>query len=451
VNSTRGKDQQKHLLGKERMLEIADKVIKESPGDLTEVLITGGPSRLTRFTENYIHQNVAEVNHSISVRVIFDKKIGTASTNSLDDDSLKEVVQAAAEIARLQRPNEEFEGIPDPEPYKEVPAFSDRTYNFSAMERANAVKEIIEQAKERGYKAAGAFSTGGRELCVANSRGVRAYHASTSASLSTVVSSDTSSGYAESRAIDVDEISAADLGRTAAEKCAMGENPGVIEPGEYEVILEPLAVADMLMYLAAMGFSAQAVREGRSFLVGKLGQKIFSDLFTMWDDGLDERGFPMPFDLEGVPKQKVVMVERGVAKELVYDFKNARKEGRKSTGHGTFGGWGPMPSNVFMAGGEHSLEDMIKNTRRGILVTRFHYTNLAHPMKMLITGMTRDGTFLIEDGEIVKPIKNLRFTESALRVFGTMDMLSKDMVRAGRSVVPAIRVPAFAFTGVTEF
>ncbi|MBP8613580.1 MAG: TldD/PmbA family protein [Firmicutes bacterium] len=451
VNMSKDRDSRQSLFGKERVFEIAADVIRQSPGDLTQVLVTSGASRLTRFTENYIHQNVAEVDHNISVKVIFGKKIGVASTNSLDEDSLREVVRAAAEIAKLQKPNEDFEGIPEPEPIQEIDTFSSRTYNFSAIERARAVKEIADQADQRGFKAAGAFSTGGRELCVANSLGVCAYHASTSASLNTVVTSETSSGYAQGRAIDVDDISVSELGRVAAEKCAMGENPVAVEPGEYEVILEPLAVADMLGYLAAMGFSAQAVREGRSFLAGKLGQKLFSDLFTMWDDGLDTRGFPMPFDLEGVPKSKVTMVDHGIAKELVYDFKNAKKEGRKSTGHGGFGGWGPMPANLFMAGGESSLDDMIKSTRRGILVTRFHYTNLAHPMKMLITGMTRDGTFLIEDGEIVRPVKNMRFTESALRVFGSIDMVGRDMVRTGRAVVPAIRVPAFAFTGTTEF
>ncbi|HHY12520.1 MAG TPA: TldD/PmbA family protein [Firmicutes bacterium] len=439
------------LLGRQKALEIVDKAIRHSPGDLTEVIIRGGVSRLTRFTENYIHQNVSEVNQGISVKVIFGKKIGVASTNSLDEQSLREAVENAARIAKLQKPNEDFEGIPEPEDVPEVDAFSENTYAFSAMDRAHAVKAVIDKAKSKGFKAAGAFSTDAGELCVANSLGIRAYFPSTTASLSTVVMSETSSGYASARATDVAEISAGEVGRKAAEKCAMGENPVSIGAGEYEVILEPLAVVDMLTYLAWMGFSAQAVRDGRSFVSGKLGQKLFSDRFTFWDDGLDKRGFPMPFDLEGVPKSKVVMVENGVASELVYDIKNARKEGRKSTGHGGFGGWGPMAVNLFMAGGSDSVEDMIKKTGRGILVTRFHYTNPAHPIKMLITGMTRDGTFLIEDGKITRPVKNLRFTESALRVFGTMDMVGKDMVRAGRTVAPAIRVPAFTFTGTTEF
>jgi predicted Zn-dependent protease len=263
--------------------------------------------------------------------------------------------------------------------------------------------------------------------------------------------SDTGSGYADALATDVREIDPALVAQTAVMKCESAQNPEVVPPGEYEVILEPRAVADMLSYLVRGGFSASAVSEGRSFLAGKLGEKLFAELFSLWDDGLDPRGFPMPFDLEGVPKQKVVMVEKGVVKDLLYDYKTAKKEGKKSTGHGGFGRWGAMAANLFMAPGDSTVEEMIKNTKRGILITRFHYTNMAHPMKVLVTGMTRDGTFLVEDGKVTKPVKNLRFTESALRVFGTMDMVGKELHRAGRSVVPAIHVPAFNFTGVTEF
>jgi len=439
------------LLGKEEALRIVGRVLESSPGDMTEVLLSGGVSYLTRFSDNYIHQNVADSGHSLRVKVIFGKKIGTASTNSLDEDAVKEAIETAARVAELQKPNEEFEGIPGPEPIPEVNTFFESTFEFSPVDRARGVKIITDAAQAKGFKAAGAFQTGASEICIANSLGVRAYHRSTSAHLRTVVMSDTGSGYADALATDVREIDPAEVARIAVEKCEAAQNPEVVPPGEYEVILEPRAVADMLGYLVRGGFSASAVREGRSFLSGKVGEKLFAEQFSLWDDGLDPRGFPMPFDLEGVPKQKVVLVEKGVVKDLLYDFKTAKKEGRKPTGHGGFGGWGPMASNLFMAPGDATVEDMIKNTKRGILITRFHYTNMAHPMRVLVTGMTRDGTFLVEDGRITKPVKNLRFTESALRVFGTMDMVGKDLHRAGRSVVPAIHVPAFNFTGVTEF
>ncbi len=441
----------KGLLGKDEALELASRVIEDSPGDMTEVLIRGGVSHLTRFSDNYIHQNVSDSGHSLRVKVIFGKKIGTASTNSLDEDAVKDVIEAAARVAGLQKPNEDFEGIPGPEPIPEVNTFFDSTFEFSPLDRAKGVKVITDAAAAKGFKAAGAYFTGASELCIANSLGVRAYNRSTSAHLRTVVMSDTGSGYADAVAMDVRDIDPEIVAGTAVMKCESSQNPEVVPAGEYEVILEPRAVADLLSYLVRGGFSASQVREGRSYLTGKAGEKLFTDLFSMWDDGLDPRGFPMPFDLEGVPKQKVVMVEKGVVKDLLYDWSSAKKEGKKSTGHGGFGRWGAMAANLFMAPGDSTVEEMIKNTKRGILITRFHYTNMAHPMRVLVTGMTRDGTFLVENGKVTKPVKNLRFTESALRVFGTMDMVGKELHRTGRSVVPAIHVPAFTFTGVTEF
>ncbi len=442
----------KGLLGKEQALDFAEKVLARSPGELTEVSIRGGVSHLTRFSDNYIHQNVSESGQSISVKVIFGKKIGAASTNSLDDASIAETIAAAARIAELQRPNEEFLGIPGPASYQEVNTFFDSTFDFTPMDRAKGVKVIVDAAAAKGFKAAGAYTSGANEICLANSLGLRAYHASTSANLRTVVASDTGTGYGDASATDVTKISAEEVANEAVGLCDMDQNPVEVPAGEYEVVLQPRAVADLLGYLIRGGFSASAVQEGRSFLVGKLGQKLFSDLFTIWDDGLDPGGFPMPFDMEGTPKKKVMLVEQGVAKGLLYDFKSAKKEGKESTGHGGFGGWGAMAANMFMAPGDASMDDLVKMTKRGILITRLNYTNMAHPGRVLVTGTTRDGTFLIENGKIVKPAKNFRFTESALRVFGTMDAVGRETVRAGRGAnVPAVHVPAFNFTGVTEF
>ncbi len=430
------------LLGKEAALAIAQRVIDRSPGELTSVHIRGGVSHLTRFCDNYIHQNVSESGSGLSVRVIFGKKIGSASTNALDDESIDRAIEVAAQIARLQKPNEEFQGLPEPMELPEIDAFVPETFDFSALQRAEGVSVIADAAKSKGFQAAGAYSTGASEICIANSLGVRAYQVSTSASLRTVVMSDTGSGYAQGRSRDAREVSPAEIARTATEKCALSENPVSVPAGEYEVVLEPLAVADMLGYLSG-GFQGESYQEGRSYLSGKLGQKLFSEKLTVWDDGLDSRGFPTPFDMEGLPKRKVVMIDAGVPTGLFYDYRTARKYGTEPTGG--------YPGNIFMAPGDATVEEMIKKTKRGILITRFHYTNMAHPFRVLVTGMTRDGTFLIEDGKVTKPVKNFRFTESALRVFSTMDMIGKDAVSAGRAVVPAIRVPAFNFTGVTEF
>lgn len=440
------------LLGRDEALRLAGSALERSTGDMTEVSVRGGVSRLTRFSDNYIHQNVSEAGHSITVKVIFGQKAGTASTNSMDEESIDAAIRAATQIAGLQKPNPEFPGLPGPSEYGRARSFFDSTLEFGPMDRARAVKVITDAAAAGGFRAAGAYTTGANETCIVNSLGLSAYHASTSANLRAVVMSDTGSGYADAVSNDSLDVDAERVASEAVELCAMNRDPEAVVPGEYEVVLQPRAVGDMLGYLIRGGFSAAAVLEGRSFLAGRLGQKMFPEAFSLWDDGLDPAGFPVPFDLEGVPKKKVVMVEKGVPRELLYDFKTAVKQGKQPTGHGGLGGWGPMASNVFMAPGQSTLDDLVGMTRRGILITRLNYTNMAHPVRALVTGTTRDGTFLIEDGKVRKPVKNFRFTESALRVFGSMDAVTRDVARLGRGgVVPAIHVPAFNFTGVTEF
>ena len=247
----------------------------------------------------------------------------------------------------------------------------------------------------------------------------------------------------------------------ATGKASRGE-PIQIDPGEYEVILEPYAVSELLSFLGYLGFHALAVQEGRSFLCNEFGKKMVDEKVTIYDDGLDPGGLQIPFDFEGIPKQKVIFFEGGVAKEVTYDSFTARREGKSSTGHGLIAPntEGPIPINLFMKGGESSLEEMIRSVRKGIYVTRFHYTNVVEPMKAVLTGMTRDGTFLIEEGEVKGPIKNLRFTESILRALSRVSAISKERricsegtVYSRRfvtgTVAPAIKVDGFNFSGVS--
>ncbi|MEW6522213.1 MAG: TldD/PmbA family protein [Bacillota bacterium] len=446
------------MVGKDRAMAVIERVLELSPGDQTEVSLHVTDNSLTRFSSNYIHQNVAEKDVQLSVKVILGKKIGTASTNSLDEDAIKSTVQAAASIARLQKENQEFRSLPGPQPLPEVDCFVPATAQFSPEDRADAVAMIINAAKAAGFQAAGAVSTGIREIAVGNSLGVRAYNPVTSAAANTVVMSGTSSGFAHGNTRDVATLDFAAIGRRAVDKCARSIKSEKVEPGEYEVILEPAAAANVLMYVALLGFSALAVQEGRSFLAGKLGEKVFGDNITVWDDGLDPRGMPMPFDGEGQPKRKLMLVENGVAKNVVYDSFTAKKEGKESTGHAGPGrfGFGPIPTNLFFGAGDATMEDMIRSTKKGILVTRFHYTNPVHPLRVVVTGMTRDGTFLVEDGEIKCAVKNLRFTDSMIRTLNHVDMIGKDWgfegaMGLGGGMIPALKVSKFAFTGVTEF
>jgi predicted Zn-dependent protease len=265
---------------------------------------------------------------------------------------------------------------------------------------------------------------------------------------------DGGSGYAESAAVDVSAIDPAALGREAAAKAKATVGAVSVEPGDYPVVLEEYAVVDLLDMLGYLGFSALAVQEGRSFV--EIGKRVGSDLVSIVDDGEHLSGLPMAFDFEGVPKQRVELVEGGICRGVVYDAQTAAREGRRSTGHGlpAPNSYGPFPINMLMAGGATGREELIAGLDRGLLVTRFHYTNPVHPKLAIITGMTRDGTFLVEGGRIVGPVRNLRFTQSYLAALAGVTAVGKERKTLrgflGGVVVPALRIEAFTFTGATE-
>ncbi len=448
------------MLGKDKIQEIAERALAFSSADQTEVLIFGNDHHLTRFAVNTIHQNVSETDVTVRARVVIGKRTGVASGNDLSEEALRKVIQSAETVARFQQENPDFRSLPEPQPVQEAKAYVEATAACTPEERAKGVTAICALAKENDLEASGAFSTTVDEFLVANSLGVSAYHCSTVAHIVTVIMSDDSSGYATATAKDVSALDPQAVGQVAVDKALRSRNPTEIEPGVYTVILEEEAVADMLLFLGFLGFGALAVQEGRSFMTGRFGLKITGDNITIWDDGHDPRGLVRPFDAEGVPKQHVTLIENGIAKEVVYDsFTAGREEGKVSTGHGlpapnTFG---PIPVNLFMAPGDATKEQMIASTERGIWVTRFHYTNPVHPIKTVLTGMTRDGTFLIENGQITQPLKNLRFTQSILEAFSRAEMLGSElkMLKAGWGnfaiCVPAAKIHEFRFTGTTEF
>jgi PmbA protein len=448
------------VLGKDRLEEIAHRVLSVSGGDQTEVLISANDEHLTRFAGNAIHQNVSETDAIVRVRIVSDKRVGVASGNDLNDDSLRRVVQSAETVSHYQQDNPGFLSLPEPLPTREVQAYAEATATCSPQDRARGVVAICNLSRKHGLAASGAFSTAVEEIIVANSLGVSAYHCGTIAHLVTVVSGDTGSGYAASGAMDVSDLDPKAIGSVAVSKALRSRDPTDISPGLYTVILEEDAVADMLFTLGYLGFGALAVQEGRSFMGGRFGDRITGENISIWDDGHDPRGLALAFDFEGVPKQRVELIEKGIAQGVVYDsFTAGREEGKVSTGHSlpapnTFG---PYAMHLFMAPGQSTKEDMLASTERGIWVTRFHYTNAVHPTKTILTGMTRDGTFLIEEGRITRPLKNLRFNQSILEAFGQAEMLGSELklVKADwgntAACVPAAKLHDFRFTGVTEF
>jgi len=439
------------------MREIAKRVLSLSAAEQTEVIIMSEDSGLTRFANSYIHQNVAERNVGLRVRAVVGKKIGVASINDLSPEALERVVEKALAIAKLQPENPDFISLPSPTPIAEVEAFDEATAAFSPEARARAVGVICRLAVNNGLIASGAFTTGGYELAVANSLGVFAYHAATSADINTVIMADDSSGYAAATAWKVGEINAEVIGAEAVEKALRSRHPRELPPGRYPVILEEYAVADIMDTLAHLGFGALAVQEGRSFMVDRFGEQIMSDAISIWDDGLSPTGLPMPFDFEGVPRQRVDLIKRGVAEAVVYDSYTAGKEGKASTGHGlpAPNTHGPVPGHLFMGPGEVNKEEMLASMERGLWVTRFQYTVPVHPKLAIVTGMTRDGTFLVERGEIAYPIKNLRFTQSYVEALANVELVSHTTRLQpnwfGGTRVPALKVTEFEFTGATEF
>jgi predicted Zn-dependent protease len=448
------------MLGEQRTKQLTDTILARSTADQTEVVILASDHYLTRFANSTIHQNVAEINTEVRIRVVLGSRVGVATTNDLDDEALAQTLEGALSIARLQPENPDFKSLPGPQPIAEVTAFSEATANCTPEQRAMGVGAICLRAREVDIIASGALTTAVFEAVVANSLGTFAYYPTTFADINTVVMSDTSAGYASALALDVQDLDFEAIGREAVIKCLRSQNPRILEPGEYTVILEPYAVQDFVQMMSWTGFGAMAFQEGRSFMAGKIGQQILDPRISIWDDGLSPDGLPWPFDFEGVPKQRVDMIEKGVARGVVYDSYRAGKEdGKASTGHAlpAPNAFGPFALNTFFAPGEATLKEMIASTERGLYVTRFHYTRPAEPTKVIITGMTRDGTFLIENGEIAYPVKNLRFTQSYLEALNHVEMIGKEprlllgMGGMARDSVPALKLSKFTFTGATEF
>jgi predicted Zn-dependent protease len=322
---------------------------------------------------------------------------------------------------------------------------------------------MCDLAARTGTVATGAFIAGVYELAIANTGGTMAYHPNTISDLHTVVMADESSGYAARVAGTVGDIEPEAVAAEAIEKALRGRDGGEIEPGEYEVVLEPYAVADMLKYFAQYAFNAAAVAQGTSFLGGRLGEPVLSPAVSVWDDGLDPAGLRQPFDFEGVQKQRVTLVEDGVARGVVHDTASAARERVTSTGHAlppTFTYLrGPFPLNLFMAGGTASHEEVISSVHRGVSVTRFHYTAVVEPKRLVLTGLTRDGTFLIEGGRVTRPLRNLRFTQDCVEALTNIDLISRttklertkifrDFFNVSR--VPTLKISRFVFTGMTD-
>lgn len=441
--------------------EIADRAVAmalEAGASQAEAVVVDGVSALTRFANNEIHQNVSEDDVWINLRYVDGQRVGVASGNTIDDEALRRLASSAAETARLQPEQAWFRSLPKPGP---VPlaagAFADSTEAADPELRAQAAAAVIGAARGVGAEAFGLAQTSSETVSVVNSLGIDVSERRSRGRVMTVMMGPGGgTGYAEQVAVDFEAIDPSAIGREAAERTAAMRDPIELPAGDYPVVLDHYATMDLALWLGVVGFNAQEVQEQQSFF--EPGKVVASPLISLADDGTDPLGAPASFDYEGVAKQRVPLLEEGVCRAVVHDSKTAAADGVASTGHAlpAPNPWGPYPFNLSMAPGDLSREEVIGGLERGLLVTRFHYTNAVHPRQVRITGMTKDGLFLVEDGRVVAPVKNLRFTQSYLEALSTVEAVSRERRAVdgddylGTIVVPALRIGSFRFTGTTE-
>lgn len=435
---------------------IADRAAHVTPADAAEAVVIASRSALTRFAGNRIHQNVAEDDVQISIRAVLGTRTGVASTNKVDDESLMRCAAAAAEAARHAPRDEEFPGLPKPEPLmtpSRGPALLDA---YGAQERAEAARAIIGQSEARGLVAAGAVALNEQTVAVANTQGVRAGAQTDDLRATVLVTDDThASGWASYYGRDASGFLPAQLGSHAATLAERSVGPTSLDPGVYTVVLAPEAVADVLDFLGYLGFGAKAYAESSSFLAGAIGTHVVDQRISIYDDALSPGTVGIRFDFEGQPRRRTPLIEGGVARGPVTDSYFAAKLGLQNTGHAlpAPNPYGPVPLNLEMNAGDMPVDEMIASVDRGVYVTRFHYVNVEDPMKVILTGMTRDGTFLIENGRLTRPVRNLRFTQGVLEAFSHVGGIGTQRQLFGSEgsavLAPALLLDRWTFTGQT--
>jgi len=435
--------------------QAADAARARGVGEI-EAIVTAEISALTRFANNTIHQNVAERMVQLSVRPVIDGRTARATTNRIDADGIRAVVDEAIAITRLTAPDPDLLPMADGAPYSEIARRFEATAHATPSERAQAVAQAIRVVESEGQTAAGAYATGEGLFAIFNSHGVSGWHSESSARFSITAIASDSSGWAKASACNHASLDPVELARTAAEKATKSAAPIEVPPGRYTVILEPAAVLDLAGQMFS-DFGATAIRDGRSFLNDRQGEKIFGDNITIYDDVAHPEQSGPPFDGEGVVRKKLTLVDRGVVSDVAFCRQTAALAGGEPTGHGfpLPNEIGEAPANIVFEGGSSTLEDMIASTERGILVTRLWYIREVDPYEKIFTGMTRDGTFLVEDGRVTAGLRNFRFNQGLIEMLSNVEALSPAMRASGEEamdmVVPAMKVRDFNFTELTRF
>jgi predicted Zn-dependent protease len=434
------------------LLSVGDRALASLAHGEAEVVIADGRSELTRFAGNEIHQSVAERYRHIRVRLIDGGRIGVGEVRGRGEEAMA-LAFAAAEESRRVTTSPDVSPLPTPtrDDGDHPAAFSAATDAATPLQRAELVATITDRAGARGVNAYGALSTSTTTTAIVTSAGLRRSATSTQASLVSVARGEDGGGYASRHSADLGALDVAGLAAEVVDTCERNQGATPIGPGDYEVILSPYAVTDLLEHLAWVGFSALAVQEHRSFM--RIGERLMSDAITIRDDALTPDIFPFPFDDEGVSTRPLTLIDRGVCAGVVYDTPTAAHDGVESTGHSLPqpNTWGPLPRHVAMDAGDTPWQDMVASVSRGLYITRFWYVRDVHPLRTVITGMTREGTFLIENGNVTRPVKDLRFTQSIVEALANVVRVSRERrleLGEGESGVlsPWLHIGRFSFT-----
>ena len=438
------------------VIETVLRLAKSSAASETEVHVDEVADALTRFANNGIHQNVFEHSLTVSVRTVTGGRTARATTNRLDDDSLRGTIEASLSLAESEPRGARLLPVPGRQRYRTRNRFVQATAAVTPEDRARAVRLACGLAAKKGQVAAGIFSSGQSQTAVGNSRGLFATYCETHSQFSVTMQEDPAASWAKADAADVREIRPQKLAETASKKAHLGVKTSELAPGRYTVILEPAAVLDLVGFLF-YDFAATAVEDKRSCLNNRLGKQLFGKNVNISDDVFHPLQQGAPFDGEGMPREKVLLVDRGVPKNLVYSRASAKGAHRKPTGHGFAlpNEYGEAPMNLVFTGGDCSVEKMIAATDRGLLVTRLWYIREVDPYEKVMTGMTRDGLFLVEKGRLTGAVRNFRFNQSLIEMLNHVELMSPAVRATGEEsfemVVPAMKIGNFHFSEVTKF
>ena len=422
----------------------------------TEVHVDETISALTRFANNGIHQNVAEHGLTVSVRTVVDSRTARVTTNRVDEDSLRAATEASLSLAHSQPRDPHLLPLPGKQRYRAIKRFVKETARLTPEDRARAVRRACDLAVKKGQVAAGIFSSGQSLNAIGNSRGLFAAYRDTHAVFSITMQQEGAASWAKANAASVDDIDPQSLAVRASEKAQRATDACELAPGRYTVILEPAAVLDLVGFMF-YDFAATAVNDKRSCFNDRMGKQILGKNVSITDDVYHPLQLGAPFDGEGMPRQRVLLVDKGVPKNLVYARATAKAARKKPTGHGfpLPNEYGEAPMNLVFSGGNSSLEEMVASTDRGLLVTRLWYIREVDPYEKIMTGMTRDGLFLVEKGRVTSAVRNFRFNQSLLEMLRNVELLSPAVRATGEEafemVVPAMKVRDFHFSEVTKF